>query len=73
MAIDPIYGMTVDEASTPRVEHDGQTFFCGDHCWQEVTGVRSAISNYFPDDGGAVPAHCHAKCNEDGAAWLVRR
>jgi len=33
MAIDPICGMTVDEATALRAERDGQTFyFCSEHC-----------------------------------------
>jgi Cu+-exporting ATPase len=33
MAIDPICGMTVDEATALRAERDGQTFyFCCEHC-----------------------------------------
>ena len=36
MPIDPICGMTVDEASPLRTERDGQTFyFCSDHCRQK--------------------------------------
>lgn len=36
MAIDPICGMTVDEASGLRAERGGQTFyFCSDHCRQK--------------------------------------
>ena len=36
MAIDPICGMTVEEASALRAERDGQTFhFCGEHCRQK--------------------------------------
>jgi len=36
MAIDPICGMTLDEASALRAERDGQTFYCcGDHCRQK--------------------------------------
>ena len=37
MTIDPICGMTVDEASAPlHAERDGQTFyFCSDHCRQK--------------------------------------
>jgi P-type Cu+ transporter len=36
MAIDPICGMTVDEASALHAERDGQTFyFCGAHCRQK--------------------------------------
>src|SRR4030042_2852616 len=46
MAIDPICGMTVDEATALRAERDGQMFyFCGDHCRQKflsrpATGKR---------------------------------
>jgi Cu+-exporting ATPase len=36
MAIDPICGMTVEEASALRAERGGQTFyFCSDHCRQK--------------------------------------
>ena len=36
MAVDPICGMQVDEASALRAERDGQTwFFCCDHCRQK--------------------------------------
>jgi Cu+-exporting ATPase len=36
MAIDPICGMTVDEATALSAERDGQTFyFCGEHCRQQ--------------------------------------
>ena len=32
-AIDPICGMTVDEATALHAERDGKTFyFCGEHC-----------------------------------------
>ncbi len=31
--IDPVCGMTVDEATAIHAERDGKTFyFCGDHC-----------------------------------------
>ena len=33
MTKDPICGMTVDEATAPRAEREGQTFyFCSEHC-----------------------------------------
>ena len=36
MALDPICGMTVDEATALHAERDGQTFyFCSDHCRQK--------------------------------------
>jgi Cu+-exporting ATPase len=34
--IDPICGMTVDEASPLRADRDGKTFhFCSEHCRQK--------------------------------------
>jgi Cu+-exporting ATPase len=46
MAIDPICGMTVDEASALCAERDGQTFyFCSDHCRQKFL---SALANAKP-------------------------
>jgi YHS domain-containing protein len=50
MAIDPICGMTVDEASALAAERDGQTsYFCSDHCQQKflstpATAVLSLCS-----------------------------
>ncbi len=42
MAIDPICGMTVDEATALSAERDGQTFyFCCDHCRQKFLGSQS--------------------------------
>src|SRR6266849_3371838 len=36
MAIDPICGMTVDEATARSTERDGQKFyFCSEHCRQK--------------------------------------
>ena len=36
MAIDPICGMTVDEATSHHQECDGQTsYFCSDYCQQK--------------------------------------
>src|SRR5215831_1440373 len=44
MAVDPICGMTVDEATARSAEKDGRTFyFCSDHCRQ--TFLASASSN----------------------------
>jgi len=43
MAIDPICGMTVDEASALRAEHDGQTFcFCSENCRKKFLTQGSA-------------------------------
>lgn len=39
MAIDPICGMTVDEATARSGERDGKTFFfCSEHCRQKFLG-----------------------------------
>src|SRR4051812_23412306 len=43
MAIDPICGMTVDEATALRGERDGKTFyFCCEHCRQKFLGTAPA-------------------------------
>ncbi len=42
MAIDPICGMTVDEATARSGERDGKTFFfCSEHCRQKFLGDES--------------------------------
>jgi len=42
MAIDPICGMTVDEATARRAERDGQAvYFCSEHCRQKFLGSES--------------------------------
>ncbi|HZL90431.1 MAG TPA: heavy metal translocating P-type ATPase, partial [Pirellulaceae bacterium] len=42
MAIDPICGMTVDEATALRAQYDGQTFyFCCEHCRQKFLSRES--------------------------------
>ena len=49
MAIDPICGMTVDDASTLRAERDGQTFyFCCDHCRQKFLSASPAHEQGLP-------------------------
>ncbi|MGA2555358.1 MAG: YHS domain-containing protein, partial [Verrucomicrobiota bacterium] len=43
MAVDPVCGMQVDEATALRAERDGQTwFFCCDHCRQKFLAPRPA-------------------------------
>src|SRR6476659_6119983 len=44
MAIDPICGMTVDQATARSAERDGQTFyFCGESCRRKfLAGAASA-------------------------------
>ena len=42
MAIDPICGMTVDEATARSAERNGQTvYFCSEHCRQKFLGSES--------------------------------
>lgn len=46
MAIDPICGMTVDEASALRADRDGQTFyFCGDDCRQKFLSTPASANH----------------------------
>ena len=46
MAIDPICGMTVDEASALRAERDRQTFyFCSDHCRQKFLSTPATAKH----------------------------
>ena len=48
MAIDPICGMTVDEASSLPAERDGETFFfCSDHCRQKFLSTSATAK---PDE-----------------------
>ncbi len=43
MAIDPVCGMQVDEATPLRAERDGQTFyFCSEHCRQKFLAQDAA-------------------------------
>ena len=45
-AIDPICGMTVDEATTLFAERDGQKFyFCGEHCRQQFLSTTSSAKD----------------------------
>jgi len=55
MAIDPICGMTVDEASVLRAERDGQTFyFCGDHCRQRFLSPPATAKHEEKPRGKAI-------------------
>ena len=52
MAIDPICGMTVDEATARSAERDGHTvYFCSEHCRQKFIGSESKEKPH--------PAHDH--------------
>lgn len=49
MAIDPICGMTVDEATARSAERDGRTFFfCCEHCRQKFLGSESREKTEAP-------------------------
>ncbi|MCM2264136.1 MAG: YHS domain-containing protein, partial [Desulfuromonadales bacterium] len=55
MAIDPICGMTVDEASPLNAERDGQTFFfCSDHCRQKFLSAPAATKPEAAPPGKAI-------------------
>ncbi len=55
MAIDPICGMTVDEASALRAERDGRTFyFCSDRCRQKFLSTPAAAKHEEKPQGKAV-------------------
>ena len=55
MAIDPICGMTVDEATARRVELDGRTsYFCSEPCRQKFLASKST-----PAPRAAHCSHCH--------------
>jgi len=48
MAIDPICGMTVDEATARSGERDGKTFFfCSEHCRQKFLGSESHAAHDY--------------------------
>ncbi len=64
MATDPICGMTVDESSPLRVEHDGQTiYFCSEHCRKKfVERVRPVASaRPSPVSAGSEPRRDQSK------------
>lgn len=51
MAIDPICGMTVDEANARSAERDGQTFyFCSEHCRKKFLGSESKENPHAAHD-----------------------
>lgn len=51
MAIDPICGMTVDEATARSGERDGRTFyFCSEHCRHKFFGSKSQEKPHAPHD-----------------------
>ena len=59
MAIDPICGMTVDEATARSAERDGQTvYFCSEHCRQKflADGAPAAAKHHGHDHAHHEPA-----------------
>lgn len=73
MAIDPICGMTVDEATSLRAEREGQTFyFCCEHCRQKflnqsATGAVAPQFVTLQKRDHLHEAHPHAKQEADPA------
>jgi Cu+-exporting ATPase len=70
MAIDPICGMTVDEASSLRCERDGKTFyFCSDHCRQTFLSTPSTAKHEEKPQRKAIytcPMHPEVQQNHPG-------
>jgi YHS domain-containing protein len=61
MAIDPICGVTVDEASALAAERDGQTFsFCSDHCRQKFLSTPATAKHEENPQGKANDASMQA-------------
>jgi Cu+-exporting ATPase len=67
MAIDPICGMTVDEASPQRAERDGKTFyFCSDHCRQKFLSTPvTAKAEEKPSDKTIYTCPMHPEVQQD--------
>jgi len=70
MAIDPICGMTADEASALRAERDSQTFyFCSDHCRQKFLLTSATAKHEGKPQGKAIytcPMHPEVQQNHPG-------
>jgi len=70
MAIDPICGMTADEASALRAERDRQTFyFCSDHCRQKFLLTSATAKHEGKPQGKAIytcPMHPEVQQNHPG-------
>jgi Cu+-exporting ATPase len=68
MAIDPICGMTVDEATALRAERDGETsYFCSEHCRKELLSNNAPAKTVADCCGGstAKPASDSGDCCGD--------
>ena len=70
MAIDPICGMTVNEASALRAERYGQTFyFCSDHCRQKFLSTPATAKHEEKPQGKAIytcPMHPEVQQEQPG-------
>jgi len=70
MAMDPICGMTVDEATALRAERNGQTFyFCGDHCRQKFLSTPATAKHEEKPQGKAIytcPMHPEVQQDHPG-------
>jgi P-type Cu+ transporter len=70
MAIDPICGMTVDEASGLSAERDGQTFFfCSSHCRQRFLSTSANADREVKPQGKALytcPMHPEVEQDHPG-------
>ncbi|MDD5677096.1 MAG: heavy metal translocating P-type ATPase [Kiritimatiellae bacterium] len=70
MALDPICGMTVNEASELRAERKGQAFyFCSDHCRQEFLSTPAIAKHDKKPQGKAIytcPMHPEVQQDHTG-------
>ena len=71
MVIDPICGMSVDEASALHAERDGQTFsFCSDDCRQTFLSAPATAKPTAPPQNKAIytcPMHPEVQQDHPGA------
>ena len=71
MTIDPICGMTVNEASALRAERAGQTFyFCSDHCRQKFLSTSAAAKHEEKPRGKTIytcPMHPEVQQDHPGS------
>ena len=69
MAIDPICGMTVDEATSLHVERDGATFyFCSEHCRNKFLATPATVKHeekkeQKPKGKAIYTCRCTLKCS----------
>jgi P-type Cu+ transporter len=70
MAIDPICGMTVNEATALKTERDGEMFyFCCDHCRQKFLSTPATVKHEEKPQGKAIytcPMHPEVEQDHPG-------